>query len=136
MAEFRYTCKRSNLADHIINQTYMIEIGTTSGAGPASRRVDKNEVRAAGGATETLYNKADREWMLTFEPVNGDRLNQLIEFLDSTESGEAFSMRLYGTEASFTTVKRSDEGYEPQPFMPVGSERGDWWQISISVRAV
>jgi hypothetical protein len=136
VAEFRYTAKRSVLADHIIDRQYMIEIGTTAGAGPASRRVDKTEVRARGGATETLYHKADREWSLTFEPVNGDRLNQLIEFLDSTESGEAFEMRLYGSESSFTTVKRSDEGYDPQSFMPVGSQRGDWWQISISVRAV
>jgi hypothetical protein len=136
VAEFRYTCKRSALPDHIIDQQYMIEIGTTAGAGPASRVVDKTEVRARGGATETLYHKADREWTLTFEPVNGDKLNQLIEFLDSTESGEPFDMRLYGTEASFIAVKRSDEGYDPQLFMPVGSERGDWWQITISVRAV
>lgn len=136
MADFRYTCKRSNLAEHIIDRQYMIEIGTTQGAGPPSRRVDKTEVRAKGGATETLYHKADREWTLTFEPVNGDRLKQLLEFLDSTESGEVFDMRLYGSEASFTTVKRSDDGYDPQPFMPVGSERGDWWQFTISVRAV
>lgn len=124
------------LRDHIVNQQYMIEIGTTNGAGPPSRRVDKTDVRAVSGATETLYNRADREWTLTFEPVNGDRLNQLLEFLDSTESGEPFDMRLYGTESSYTTVKRIDEGYDQQPFMPVGSERGDWWQFTISVRAV
>ena len=80
MAEFRYTCKRSNLPDHIIDRQYTIDIGTTAGAGRASPRLEKNEVRARGGATETLYHKADREWSLTFEPVNGDKLNQLIEF--------------------------------------------------------
>lgn len=136
MADFRYTAKRSLLRDHIADRQYMIEIDTTAGAGPALRRVDKTEVRARGGATETLYHKADREWSLTFAPVNGDRLNQLLEFLDSVESGEPFEMRLYGTEASFVTVKRSDEGYEPALFMQVGSERGDWWQFAISVRAV
>lgn len=134
MADFRYTAKRSTLADHIVNQQYMIEIGVTSEQ--RSRRVDKTEVRARGGATETLYHKADREWSITFEPVAGDRLNQLIEFLDSTESGEAFEMRLYGTESSFTTVKRIDEGYSLQEFMRVGSERGDYFQTTISVRAV
>lgn len=133
MADFRYTAKRSTLADHIVNQQYLIEIGVTTEQ--RSRRVDKTEVRARGGATETLYHKADREWSITFEPVNGDRLNQLIEFLNSTESGESFEMRLYGSEASFTAVKRIDEGYDLQEFMRVGSERADWFQASISVRA-
>jgi hypothetical protein len=63
-------------------------------------------------------------------------LDQLLEFLDSTESGESFDMRLYGTEAAFTTVKRSDDGYTLQEFMRVGSERNDWFQISITARAV
>lgn len=134
MADFRYTCKRSNLADHIINQSYLIEVGLVDMQ--PSRSVEKNDIRAAGGATETLYNRADEEWSLTFEPVNGDKRKSLKEFLDSTESGEEFQMRLYGTEPSFTTVKRSDDGYQWQRFMQVGSERGDWWQFSISVRAV
>lgn len=134
MADFRYTAKRSLLADHIVNLQYMIEIGVTSEQ--RSRRVEKTDVRAKGGATETLYHRADREWLITFEPVNGDRLNALIEFLDSTESGESFEMRLYGTEATFTTVKRIDEGYELQEFMRVGGERTDLFQVSISVRAV
>jgi hypothetical protein len=136
VAEFRYTAKRSTLPDHIVDQQYMIEIGTTNGAGPARRPIDKTEVRAKGGATETLYHKKDREWTLTFEPVNGDRMDQLLEFMDSVESGEAFEMRLYGTEASFTTVKRFDEGYEPQQFIARGGERTDMWTFSISVRAV
>lgn len=134
MADFIYTAKRSVLSDHIVNQQYMIEIGVTQEQ--RSRHVDKTDVRAAGGPTETLYHKADREWSITFEPVNGDRLKHLIEFLDSTESGEAFEMRLYGTEPTFTPVKRSDEGYDLQEFMRVGSERADLFQVSISVRAV
>lgn len=135
MADFRYTAKRSMLPDHIVNLQYMLEIGVVSGARPR-RSVDKTEVRAKGGATETLYHKADREWTLTFEPVNGDRLNQLVEFLDSTESGESFGMRVYGTEASFITVKRIDEGYDLSEFMLVGAERSDYFQATISVRAV
>lgn len=134
MADFRYTCKRSNLPDHIIDQSYVLDIGVSNEQ--RSRSVDKTTVRAKGGATETLYHKADREWSITFQPVNGDLMNQLIEFLDSTESGEPFEMRLYGTEAAFTTVKRTDDGYSFQEFMRVGSERGDWFQTSITVRAV
>lgn len=134
MADFRYTAKRSLLRDHIADQEYMIEIGATSA--PRGRRVDRTDVRAKGGATESLYHKADNEWTIAFEPVNGDRFNALKEFLDSTESGEAFDMRIYGTEATFTSVKRTDDGYDWQDFMPVGSERGDWFITSITVRAV
>jgi len=134
VADFRYTCKRSQLPDHIIDQEYMLEIGLSNEQ--RSRSVDKTGVRARGGATETLYHKADRQWTITFQPVNGDLLDQLVEFLDSTESGEAFDMRLYGTEAEFTTVKRADDGYTLQEFMRVGSERGDWYTTQISVRAV
>jgi hypothetical protein len=134
MADFRYIAKRSTQPHHIVDQQYTIEIGVSSEQ--RSRRVDKTEVRARGGATETLYHKADREWSITFQPVKGDELDQLLEFLDSTESGEPFEMRLYGTESSFVTVKRTDEGYDLQEFMRVGSERGDWFQTSINVRAV
>jgi hypothetical protein len=122
------------LADHIVDLQYMIEIGVTDEQ--LSRVVDKTDVRAKGGATETLYHHADKEWSITFEPVSGDRLNQLMEFLDSTESGESFEMRLYGTESAFTTVKRSDSGYSRQSFMRQGSERTDMFQFAISVRAV
>lgn len=134
MGTFIYTAKRSLIGSHIVDQNYHLEINATTA--PRSRRTEKSEVRAKGGATETLYHRADREWTITFEPVNGVRLDALIEFLDSTESGEPFQMQLYGTESSMTSVMRSDDGYELQPFMPVGNERGDWFQVSISVRAV
>jgi len=134
MAEFRYTCKRSNLADHIIDQQYELEIDATTA--PKSRIVERTDVRAVGGATESLYHRADREWSITFRPVNGDRMDELTEFLESTESGEAFEMRIYGTESSFTTVKRTDKGHQWQEFMMVGSERTDWFTTQISVRAV
>lgn len=134
MAHFRYTCKRSALQNHIIDQQYELEIGATSA--PKSRIVERTDVRAAGGATESLYHRADREWSVTLQPVNGDRMDELTEFLESTESGEAFEMRIYGTESSFTTVKRTDKGHQWQEFLMVGSERDDWFQTSISVRAV
>jgi hypothetical protein len=134
VADFRYTCKRSALPHHIIDQEYEIEIGVTDEQ--MSRSVDKSEQRAKGGATETLYHRADREWSITFEPVSGDRMDELLEFLDSTESGQPFDMRLYGTEPGFTTVKRSDNGYSRQSFMRQGSERADLFQFTISVRAV
>lgn len=133
MSTFIYTAKRSLLQGHIADVQYEIEIGAVTA--PKRRSVDKTTVRARGGATETLYYHADREWSITFEPVRGSKLDELIEFLDSTESGESFQMWIYGTESSPTTVLRSDDGYDLQEFMMLGAERSDWFQASIAVRA-
>lgn len=134
MATFLYTAKRSLQPGNIVNAQYQLEIHTTTSS--RRRQVEKSEVRARGGATETLYHRADREWSIAFEPVSGARLDALIEFLDSTESGETFQMQIYSTQSSFVSVMRSDDGYELEEFMPVGSERRDLYQTRITVRAV
>lgn len=134
MATFIYTAKRSLRPGSIVNLTYQLDIHTV--ASPKRRQVDKSEVRAKGGATETLYHHADSEWSITFEPVSGQRLDALIEFLDSTESGESFQMQIYSSQSSFTAVMRSDDGYELEEFMPIGQERRDLFQTRMTVRAV
>lgn len=134
MSTFIYTAKRSLIPGHTAGLVYALELEATSA--PKSRQVVKNEVRARGGATETLYHRADVQWSVTFEPVNGVRLQQLVEFLDSTESGESFQMQLYNTASTFVSVLRADDGYSLQEFMLVGSETRDWFQTSIAVRAV
>lgn len=132
MATFIYTARRSLLPGRIANQTYQLDIETQSS--PRRRKVEKSERRAAGGATETLYHRADVEWTVTFEPVNGFELDALREFLDSTESGELFQMQIFSTEASFTQVRRADEGYEEQEFQAQGSDRTDYVQVQMTVR--
>ena len=134
MATFVYTAKRSLMPGRIVDQQYQLEIETQSS--PRSRRVEKTDVRARGGATETLYHRADREWNITFEPVQGAQLDALIEFLNSTESGEPFDMQIFSSESTFTTVKRIDDGYELDEYMPTGAERSDWYVARMSVRAV
>jgi len=134
MTTFVFTLKRSLLPGSIADQQHELEIGATNAV--RARHVEKTEKRARGGATETLYHRADVEWAVTFEPVNGVRLDELIEFLDSTESGEPFAMQLYGTESTMTSVMRTDNGYQLSPFMAVGGERTDYFQTQISVRAV
>ena len=134
MSTFIYTAKRSLIPGHIADQTYTLDIEATSA--PKNRTVDKSEVRAKGGVTETLYHSADTEWSITFEPVSGAKLDALTEFLHSTESGESFQMQIYNTSSSFVSAMRSDDGYALQEFMLVGAETRDLFQTSISVRAV
>lgn len=130
MALIQYTAKRSLLPNHNEDEVYTVEIQTT--ASRKSRKVEKVVKRSMGGAMETLYHRADVEYQITFEPVRGVKLQALQEFLDSTESGEAFALYLYGTESNPISLKRTDEGYDWQEFMPVGSESGDWFQATIS----
>lgn len=134
MTTFVFTLKRSLLPGNIVDQQHELEIGATTAV--RGRQVERNDVRAKGGATESLYHRADVEWSITFEPVNGHRLDELMEFLDSTESGEPFAMQLYGTESTMTTVKRADKGYQLSRFLDVGGERTDYFQAQITVRAV
>jgi hypothetical protein len=92
--------------------------------------------RSEGGATEVLKHRADTTWEMTFEPVNGFKLDQLREFLASTEGGEAFTMDAYGTSSAPRQVKRLDDGYSEDPFMRNGSEHTDYFVVSIRVLKV
>lgn len=128
MGTVTYIAKRSLLPTHSINDTYSLDIGLVEAV--KTRRVEKSQPRSKGGNIETLYHRADVEWSLTFAPVRGYELAQLLEFLDSTESGDVFTVDIYGTAAAPIAMKRTDEGYTLQPFMRVGSEDGDWFQAS------
>ncbi len=133
MASFLYTARRGLIAGHIADQQYAFDIDLS--AWKPSRNVERTDVRAKGGATESLYHRADDEYGITFAPASGALLDELLEFLKSTESGEVFQMQVYGTESRFIEVTRVDTGHELIPFIEVGSERGDYFQTSITVRA-
>lgn len=97
-----------------------------------SRSVEKTVQRSEGGAMEVLKHRAEVQWTITFEPVNGAKLAQLREFLDSTEAGESFLMDPYGTASAPVTVKRIDDGYSEDPFMRNGSALTDYFVASIT----
>jgi hypothetical protein len=133
--QITYTARRSLTATHIAGNDYVISIDTT--ALIASTRVEKVSQRAIGGATETLYSRTDREWSITFVPLRGAQLAQLIEFLDSTERGETFRMMLPGDASPGTICIRTDDGYTLSEYMPLGDAAAlDWYQTSCSVREV
>lgn len=98
-----------------------------------SRTVEKTVQRSEGGAMEVLKHRADTTWTVTFEPVNGTRLQQLRQFLDATEGGEPFSMDPYGTASAPLPVRRVDDGYSEDPFMRNGSRQTDYFVVSIQV---
>lgn len=130
MGTLVYTAKRSLAAGHMVNGTYSIDVDVTEAV--RSRSVQKSAVRSLGGSVEVLRNYADTQWHITFEPLSGARLEQLREFLDSTDAGEAFTLDIYGNDASRKTLKRMDDGYSEDPFMRRGSESTDVFTASIT----
>jgi len=126
---FIYTARRSLIPGHAVDEIHELEI-LLSEETAGSRKVEKTAVRSKGGAMETLYDRADQVWSIVFEPVNGEKLLRLKEFLDSTESGQSFTAYLYGTESTPLTLKRTDDGYEWKAFQRIGTADGDWLQAS------
>lgn len=134
MGNVTYTATESLLPFRSAGQLVSFEIDFQESR--RSRAVEKTVQRSEGGSMEVLKHRADVSWDVTFEPVNGAKLDQLREFLDSTEGGEAFLMDPYGTSSAPVTVKRIDEGYSEEPFMRNGSERTDYFVVNIRVLKV
>jgi len=124
-----YIARRSLYDDHVAGDEYTLDIGTTVRA--MSRRAERVQQRSLSGRIETLWYYGERAWSITFEPIQGDKVLQLVEFLDSTESGEEFSMTLHGESEAAVGLKRTDDGYALQTFLDMGALTEDWFQASI-----
>lgn len=131
MAWIRYTAKRSLLASHVAGTVYSFEIGVQEGRRRSS--VTKVTQKSLGGAAETVRHRTEVSWEIQFQPVAGWERDRLRELLDSTDGGETFEIDLYGNASSFKSVYRSDDGYDEQPFMRMGSEQADLFVMSITV---
>lgn len=131
MGALSYIATRSLAPGHIELEEYSLEIGLTDAT--RSRDVRKTVHRAANGNTETVYEGAETTWALEFEPTAGADLLQLIEFLDSTASGETFTVWIYGTEAAPISARRSDSGYSPQAFIRTAIKDREPYVMRITV---
>lgn len=131
MAWIRYTARDGLLSDHVAGVVYSFEIGLQEGK--RSRAVTKVQPKSLGGAVETIRHRTETSWDIQFEPVSGWQRDRLREFLDSTDGGEAFEIDLYGNASSYRSVYRTDDGYDEQPFMRMGSEQADLFVMSITV---
>jgi hypothetical protein len=130
MATISYMAKRSLIDLHAAGESCILEIDVTEAQ--RSTSVKKAVKRSIGGAMETLRHSADVEWLITFEPVAGVDLALLREFLDSTDSGETFSIDIYGSSSSVRSMRRTDDGHAETPFMRLGSESSDYFTASIT----
>ena len=95
MATVNYTAKRSLIPGHTIDVNFDLDLRL--GDLSRTRAPKKSVARSQGGASETVYERADVIWnCATAIYVDGTALDALKEFLDSTESGENFQWSKYG----------------------------------------
>jgi hypothetical protein len=149
MIKVTFTAKRNLLAGlsperavgDIVELTFSAQEPLTP-----SRRITRSVQTSLGGQRETIYNHALWAFEVTTEPVSGDTLDALIEFLTSVEDGTPFTFypwempggnpsplsgRWVGTGLSCTL---DSEGWS---MTLVASNAtggsGDWYQISFAV---
>jgi hypothetical protein len=134
MTTIIYTALRNLTGITAINSLATLEVGISDYS--RSRAVVKDVQRAKGGTRETLYHRTDITHQITFQPVNGFLATQMLEFLSSTESGEQFTLYIYGNESLPLTVVREDDGHSDVMFMGVGNKDQDYFQASITVMEV
>lgn len=126
-----YTARRSLIAGHVVGTQYAMSVGVQSVV--KRRDVVKSVQRSLSGITETLYHRAESVWQVQFAPLNGSSLLALLEVLDSTESGEFFSMTLNGDANPAVFVRRLDNGYTLTTSVEVGSPTTDYFSAAIEV---
>jgi hypothetical protein len=131
MGTIVYTATEELLPHRQLGARVVLEIGVQEAI--KSRRVEKRPQKALGGAMEVIKYRGECEWSITFEPVSGAMLDQMREFMASTEGGEEFTIDIYGTASTPKRVKRIDEGYSENPFMRRGSESSDLFDTQIQV---
>lgn len=126
-----YTARRSLIGGHVAGTQYAAAFACTSIV--KRREVVKSVQRSLSGATETLYHRGDNAWQVQFSPVNGASLLALLEFLDSTESGDSFTATLNGDANPTVGVRRTDNGYTLTMASELGSPTTDYFTATIDV---
>lgn len=131
MGAVSFTVRRSALPHHTIGQVVVFEVDFEDAV--RRRDVQRFVHRASDGKMQSLYERGDTLWEVLLAPAKDFALAQIREFLDSTASGEAFQIWLYGTEAAPRTARRIDSGYAPQPFQRGARASDDHFTHRITV---
>lgn len=120
-----YTAKRSLVEGHVAGTQYDLDV-EISQADPSVRDITSIE-RSAGGAMEVSFERQDVYWTIRTAPVNGQRAQQLIEFLDSIESGETFRVWLSESAAVPLVLKMEGGPGQVNAFMRCGERNLDFF---------
>lgn len=138
MAYAQYTARRALAQGHSAGTTYTIPLQIVEAT--PSRTTKRNRQESLSGAVESLYYHGKTSWQVSLAPVPLPLSALLIEFLESTEDGQAFTFDPYGSvdfPVKTLSVTRFDDGYTTERFAQVGQNGStDWMRYSFAVREV
>lgn len=129
-SQVKYTALRRLVPPHVSGseQVALIEFSRVT----RKRQVRKTTKRSLAGVTETIYDGGDTYWVVDFAPASAHRMDIIREFLHSTSGGEPFWIWPYGSESAPLYLRRTDTGFEQQPFMRRAASDSDVWKVSIT----
>lgn len=149
MLRIRFTAARSLTGDHVAGDE--VELVVAAEAVPTRRKVSRNVQESMSGKRETTHLYGRRAWSVSVPLFTPQIKEQLREFLDSCEGGEAFLFEPYyvATEASLdldfvakrfrvaeivSGAKLESEGYDEGVLGQVGTGGADdYYSINFTV---
>jgi len=90
MIKVEFIAKRNLTGSHAVGDSVTLTFSAQEPLTP-SRKVSRSVQTSLSGARETIYNTGVWSFDVITEPVSGDTLETLLEFLMSVEDGEPFS---------------------------------------------
>ena len=117
MSFVRYTATRSVIVASPSRQNQQFDMNLELMRLDPSRKVERREQMALGGAQETAYFRGERIWRSQTRAIarGTTKFSQMREFLDSVEGGEGFSFDPYNqvgaSPDALRTVKLTSKGY-------------------------
>jgi len=148
MLRIRFTAARSLTGAHIAGD--LIDLQCSAEAVPVRRQVSRSVQKTMSGRRETIYLDGRRAWSVSIPLTSPQLTEQVREWLESCESGEAFLFEPYAAEAGASldldfvaqrfrvaealNAKLDSEGYEEQVLGQVGTGGADdYYQVNVTV---
>lgn len=148
MLRIAFTAARSLTGAHAAGDS--VELVVSAEAVPMKRRVSRNVQTSMSGKRETIYLDGRRAWTVTVPAFTPQQCDQIEEFLDSCESGEAFTFEPYHVAdgasldldfvaqrfrvAEVLSAKLDSDGYDKAVLGQVGTGGADdFYQYSFTV---
>lgn len=134
MAVVSYLAKRSLTGGANVDDTIVLDLLLADLE--ASREVDRTVHTSLSRQRETVYRAGEDVWDAVTKPMTGQDVLDVKMFLDSVESGQAFSFSAYQTSSdsplNYQSVFLISSGYSRPRRVKVGNGGGsDWFSYSF-----
>lgn len=149
MIRIQYTAARQLTGTHVSGDPVTLSFSASELT--PGREVTRVVQKAIGGRRETLRQNATRTWSVATEPLDGVKVDAMLEFLASVEGGEAFSFEPWRYESGASLdldlvslrLRRAEavqcvldsESWQLSRLLGVGTGGSDdYYQVTFTVR--